>query len=58
MVSQEGLPFNSQLRFVCVIVLDFWRIKILFDQYDHLPLSLVKHFVALNLVGSCKFGAV
>ena len=31
--------------------------KILFDQFDHLPLFLVKHFVALNLVGSCNFGA-
>ena len=31
--SQEGLPFNSQLRFVCVIVLDFWRIKILFQYF-------------------------
>ena len=34
------------------------KCKILFDQFDHLPLFLVKHFVALNLVGSCKFGAV
>ena len=32
-VSKEGLSFNSQLRFVCVIVLDFWRFKILFHQY-------------------------